>query len=90
MNIEDKKMYSEVYSILNLLGEEYINKIPKKIINFVRKNRMNTYTPKYSFEEDLDKQNIKKDSLALIALLNFKYWTENEKEKREIYSLLKK
>lgn len=31
MDIKTKEVYSEVYSILNIMEEEYVNKIPKKL-----------------------------------------------------------
>ena len=31
--------YAEVYEILNLLGEKYINKIPKKLYDFINSSR---------------------------------------------------
>lgn len=90
MNNVERKIYSEVYSVITLLGEEYINKLPEKLIKFIKQSKLNTYTPQYSLEIDLDKQEIKKESLALIALINYKYWAKDENEKKEIFSILKK
>ena len=36
-----KYVYSEVYSFVNAMGEEYINKLPKKIYGTSRKNAKN-------------------------------------------------
>ena len=89
MNYSDKKIYSEVYSILQLLGQEYIRKLPEKLINHIKKNRLLSYNPFYTLEKDLAKQDIQKESIALIALMNYKYWAKDNKEKKEIYSLIK-
>ena len=35
MDIKTKETYSEVYSILNLLGESYITKLPKSLYNMI-------------------------------------------------------
>jgi len=90
MNIVDRKIYSEVYSVITLLGEKYINRIPEKLLKFIKHSKLDTYSPRYTLEMDLDKQEIQKQSLALIALINYKYWAENEQEKKEIFSLIKK
>ena len=89
MNDNDKKIYSEVYSVLNLLGEEYINKLPAKLFEFIKNKRIKTYNPEYTLEVDLDKQNIQKDSLTMLAIINYKFWTQNEEEKRELFNLFK-
>ena len=39
MNIKTKEIYSEVYQVLNLLGNEYIDKLPTSLINMLKKKR---------------------------------------------------
>ena len=34
-NLNIKKTYSEVYEILNILGEDFINKVPRKLYNLI-------------------------------------------------------
>ena len=36
MDIKTKETYSEVYSILNMLGENYITKIPSKLYQMIK------------------------------------------------------
>lgn len=36
MNIKTKEIYSEVYQVLNLLGNEYIDKLPTSLINMLK------------------------------------------------------
>ena len=60
MNIETKETYSEVYQILNLLGNEYINKLPKSLFNMLEEKRDINYNPKYTDDIPLNKQNIKR------------------------------
>lgn len=88
MNVETKEVYSEVYQVLNLLGTEYINKLPNSLFNMLKEKRDINYTPQYVEDIPLDEQNIKKETLAIIALLHLNYWCENEKEKAELKQLL--
>ena len=37
MNEKTKEIYSEVYQVLNLLGNEYIDKLPKSLFNMLKK-----------------------------------------------------
>lgn len=88
MNVETKEVYSEVYQVLNLLGTEYINKLPNSLFNMLKEKRDINYTPQYAEDIPLDEQNIKKETLAIIALLHLNYWCENEEEKAELKQLL--
>ena len=58
MDIKTKETYSEVYSILNLLGESYITKLPKSLYNMIIEEKLNEYNPKYSSSIALEQQNI--------------------------------
>lgn len=89
MNIRTKEIYSEVYQVLNLLGNEYIDKLPNSLLKMLKEKRDINYNPQYIEDIPLNKQNIKKETLAIIALLHLNYWCENEKEKLELKQVLK-
>ncbi len=89
MNIKTKEIYSEVYQVLNLLGNEYIDKLPNSLFNMLKEKRNIGYTPQYIEDIPLNKQNIKKETLSIIALLHLNYWCKNEKEKLELKQMLK-
>ena len=89
MNIKSKEIYSEVYQVLNLLGNEYIDKLPKSLFNMLEEKRNINYEPKYTEDLPLNKQNIKKEALSIIALLHLNYWCENVKEKNELNQMFK-
>ena len=38
-----KDIYSEVYAILNMLGKEYINKLPNDIYNIIKEEKSTEY-----------------------------------------------
>lgn len=89
MNIKTKEIYSEVYQVLNLLGNEYIDKLPKSLFNMLEEKRNINYEPKYTEDLPLNKQNIKKEALSIIALLHLNYWCENVKERNELNQMFK-
>ena len=89
MNIKSKEIYSEVYQVLNLLGNEYIDKLPKSLFNMLEEKRNINYEPKYTEDLPLNKQNIKKEALSIIALLHLNYWCENVKERNELNQMFK-
>lgn len=89
MNRKTKEIYSEVYQVLNLLGNEYIDKLPKSLFNMLEKKRDINYEPKYTEDIPLNKQNIKNETISIIALLHLNYWCENENEKFELKQIFK-
>ena len=89
MNIKTKEIYSEVYQILNLLGNDYIDKLPTSLINMLREKREIDYNPEYTDDIPLNEQNIKKETMSIIALLYLNYWCEDENEKLEVKQILK-
>lgn len=89
MNIQTQEMYSEVYSILNMLGESYIKKLPTSLFKMVKEERKQDYNPKYNPKVNLEQQNIKRESLSMIALFHHNYWCNSDEEKNELKILFK-
>lgn len=89
MNVQTQEIYSEVYSILNLLGESYIAKLPTSLFNMIREEKRQDYNPKYDLKTNLGQQNIKRETLAMIALLHFNYWCDSEEEKNKLKEIFK-
>jgi len=81
--ITKDKAYSEVYSILNLLGKDYIDKLPNDLYKMIKENRNMEYFPVYDLSIDINEQNISEQALAMLTLLNLKCWSD-EDEKKEI------
>ena len=65
-------VYSEVYGILNMLGENYIKLIPIKLYNFIKENKSIKYNPNFDNSIPLEQQNISKNATAFICMLHGK------------------
>lgn len=89
MEIEMQTVYSEVYGILNVLGEKYINKLPKSLYDTILSQKRRDYVPRYDIKIPLEKQNLKKESVAMIALLHLNYWCSSREEKEELKKVFK-
>ena len=76
--------YSEVYEILKLLEDEYVYRIPEKIMNFFEEERDKEYKPIIDVNIPLDEQNLKRETMVLLSILNYNYWCDSEAEKKEI------
>ena len=89
LNYEKKYAYAEVESILNWLGEEYINKIPKKLLQTIKSEKKFGYRPEIDFTKPVENQ-IRKETKNIIAYLSYTYWTNSEKEKQQIKSKIER
>lgn len=80
--IKIPRAYSEVYSFINALGDEYKEKIPTKIYNTIRDNRDKEYNPVIKKEYTIKKGMLSHEAITLIAALNLQYWCEDSEEKK--------
>lgn len=84
-----KKVATETLEILSFLGEEYVNKLPKDLIDFIIDNADHENTlsidPNIRIEEN---PNVSKDTRVFLTMLKLKYWTNSE-EKKDILNILK-
>ena len=84
INYEMKYAYTEVYEILNWLGDEYKNKVPKKVMDLIKGERRIDYRPQIDFKQPLNTQPLKQETKNLIAYLNYYYWCTDERRKADI------
>ena len=75
------KAYVQILEIIKHMGDEYINKIPKKLMDFFEENKDKNYTFKLEEPKENTEQIFSKETLGLLAMIESKYWaTPEEKE----------
>lgn len=89
MTFETRRAYSEVYTVLQYMPIEYVEKIPQKILKLFETERLENYEVKINKANPIDKNYLSKKSMALIAVLNYKYWCPNKKVKEDLYKQYK-
>ena len=82
-------VYTQVYTVLLSLGEEYIKKIPNDVFNTIKNNRDEDYIFEINPNNPLSEQNLLDESNALLAYLKLEYWCQTDDEKKELQQLLK-
>ena len=70
-----------------MLEEEYSNRIPKKVLDFFDEVRDKNYKPIIDVNKPLKEQNIERDAIILIAILDLNYWCDSEEEKKELLDI---
>ena len=84
LSINTRQAYTEIDNFIELLDEYNRNKVPKKLREYFKKEKDNTYTKTINPNIPIKEQNLKEETLALIAMLNLQYWCEDEEEKRRL------
>ena len=83
-----KLVYAEVNAVLSNMNKSYINKIPKKLLEVFEKSGKE-YNVKLNPNKPLLEQNLKRETIAILAMINLEYWCKDENHKnklKEIYT----
>ncbi len=84
VSINTRQAYSEVDEFLELISNEHRNKIPKKLREFLKEEKDINYIKGINPNVPIKDQELKEETLGIIALLNLQYWCEDENEKRRL------
>ena len=90
MVMENMLAYAEIDEILNLLEDDYRERVPKKVRDFFKEEKIKDNHPEIDIEKPLIEQNLKRETMVLLAILNLNYWCENEEEKQRFLNELDK
>ncbi len=87
-NVKPNIVYSEIYEILQILGQDFIKKLPDKLYNEIKEKRKKNYSSKFITEDNkIDENRISKEAVALFAFLNFKYFVANQEKKNQMMKI---
>ena len=82
-----RQAYSELDSFLELLNEEDRNKIPARLREYFKCEKDVNYTKDLRIDIPISEQNLNKETLNLIALLDLQYWCKDEEEKNRLKAI---
>ena len=88
LSINTRQAYSEVDEFLGLVTEEEKNQIPKKLRDFFREEKDINYHRNIDPNIPIKEQNLKEETLAIIALLMIQYWYKDESKKQKLLEVL--
>ena len=87
--VSSEQIYTEVDGILNLLGEDYIKKLPPKLYELIQTKKSKQENIIYEGINQIAEKNTSKEAISIIALFHLNYWC-NVEEKEDISLLLNK
>jgi len=82
-----KCAYSEVYEIINLMSYDLRSKIPSKFINLIMTQKDENYTPKIARNISLEEQNLREETISILAYLKLNCFCDNEEKKQFVKML---
>lgn len=82
MTIEYQEAFAEVDYILGITSEELLKKIPKSLLDFIKKNKKKDYKFCINKELSLANQSLKKETKAIISLIYRNYFCSPEQSKK--------
>ena len=81
---------AETLDVLQNIDEIYVKKIPTKFIEMLRKNASKQYVKHINPNINIQEQKLSKDTLNILAIINLKYWVNDEEHKKWLLKQYKK
>lgn len=87
VNVEFSEGISETLDILNHMEKLYLDKLPKKLKDFLEENKSDTYVPHLDHSQKISQMPLKEKTKDILAAIYMNYWCAPEK-KSEYMNLL--
>lgn len=88
MKVNTKNAYAEVFAVINLLEEDFKNKLPNQLIELFKNEKSEIHEIDINPNIPLEEQNLLQETIDILAMLKLNYWCFNEEEKQELLNLL--
>ena len=86
-NIEYSEAIVEVLEILEYSDDNILEKIPKKLIKFWKRNKFKTYKPNLDHDKSISEMNLKDKTKSILSMIYLNYLC-NDAEAKEISSII--
>ena len=87
ISINTRNAYAEVDNFIECLDLYYKNKVPDDIKEYFKKEKNKNYNKMIDINQPIKNQNLMDETLAIIAMLNLKYWCDDEEEKKRLINI---
>ena len=87
ISINTREAYAEVDNFIECLDLYDKNKIPESIRKYFKKEKSKNYNKIIDANQPIKNQNLKDETLAIIAMLNLKYWCDDEEDKKRLMTI---
>ena len=80
--INERRAFKEANEIISIMGEKYNTKVPKSLLEFLKREEDKEYVTKIKKELSFKNQEISRTALILLNYINLNYWLDEEKKNR--------
>ena len=87
ISINTRNAYAEVDNFIECLDLYHKNKVPDDIREYFKKEKNKNYNKMIDINQPIKNQNLMDETLAIIAMLNLKYWCDDEEEKKRLMTI---
>ena len=87
ISINTRNAYAEVDNFIECLDLYHKNKVPDDIREYFKKEKNKNYNKMIDINQPIKNQNLIDETLAIIAMLNLKYWCDDEEEKKRLMTI---
>lgn len=84
MTYETRKAYAEICEVLQYMPDEYVKKIPERIIKLFQTKKLENYEVNINKLNPIDKNYLTRKTMIIIAMLNYQYWCPNQRVKSDL------
>lgn len=81
-NINYIKAYTEVNCLLKYLPQSYIEKLPNKLIELIKRQSDEKFNIDIDINKSLSEQDFSEKTKDLIAVIKYNYWSTEEERKQ--------
>jgi hypothetical protein len=86
-NIEYSEAIVELLEILEYSDDKILEKIPKKLIKFWKRNKSKTYKPNLDHDKSISEMNLKDKTKSILSMIYLNYLC-NDEESKKIKSII--
>lgn len=90
VNVRNANAMAEVVYYLKGIRQEDINKIPKKLLQFLNENASKEYKCNFDYNKPLKELNLLDEARGIIGMICYNYWCVDEIQKEQYINKLNK
>lgn len=88
MNKNIMNAYAEIDILLNYIPKEYKDEIPIELQNMFKNKKSLKYKSNINTKNPFNKENLKRETLIILAILQYNFWYKTNEEKEKFKKLL--
>ena len=81
ISVQNANAIAEVVYYLKGIRQEDIDKIPKKLLEYLNNNASKEYECNFDFNKPLNELELLEETRGIIGMICYNYWCETEEQK---------